>query len=401
MKTVSPGPEGCTTVDLEAGPRLESTPVEQPDPDAGSDLSAIFDGVLFLDRDGVVTRLNAAAEELLEIRAIASLGRRLGDLSGGELLAALLADVRALAAAPESEESARAANRIVEVRRDFGPGLLFVRVRLRPTRDANGGIAGAMALLRDVTVEHKSDDRKNRYLSIVAHELRTPLTGIKTFTTMLGKGSLGPLSAPQANVLDAVREQVLRLEHQIDKLVHLGDLDSDDFAQDLDRFDLGELVQTSTRAFARAAADREIELSVEQPDFPAEVRADRAQLRRALQALVENAVKFCRDGGKVSVILQAREKNTFEVSVSDEGVGVDPRYHARIFEKFFQVEDPLTRHHGGSGLGLYFVQRIVRAHRSRVEVVSEIGRGARFSFTLPGAEEDEPEPNSPESEACA
>ncbi|MFO1050806.1 MAG: ATP-binding protein [Planctomycetota bacterium] len=339
------------------------------------ELCAAFDGVVVLDSDGAVLRLSPAAEELLELRAMAVLGNPLADASGGELLTALVAELAAVGAS-------RSVNRVVEVRRTLDRPLSFVRVRSRPTRDAAGRAAGTYVTLRDVTVEHKTDELRNRYLSIVAHELRTPLTGIKTFATLMAKGSLGPLSEPQATVMASIKEQILRLEHQIDKLVHLGNLDSQEFAQDLGTFDLGELVRQSVRSFERAAGDRRIDLRLDLPGSALSVRGDRAQLRRALQALVENAVKFSRDGGVVDVALATFGERQVEVSVADQGVGIDPRYHARIFEKFFQVEDPLTRHHGGSGLGLFFVKSIVEAHGSAVRVDSRLGSGARFSFVL-------------------
>ncbi|MCC6782590.1 MAG: PAS domain-containing protein [Planctomycetes bacterium] len=345
-----------------------------------TDLGAIQDGVLMIDSAGVVTLLNAAAEELLELGAITTLGRTLAELSGGELLAAVCGELALT-------EPRRSGAHVVEVHRSVDEALLFVRIKVRPARDAAGKVAGAVVALRDVTAEHKVDERKNRYLSIVAHELRTPLTGIKTFSSMMAKGSLGPLVPAQTSVLEAIREQVLRLEHQIDKLVHLGTLDSDEFAQDLVVFDLRELVTQSMRPFEKPAADRSIAMRADLPETPARVRADRAQLRRALQALVENAVKFSRDGGRVDVRLALVAPNRLELSVADDGVGIDPRYHARIFEKFFQVEDPLTRHHGGSGLGLFFVKSIVEAHGSVVRVDSHLGNGANFSFALPLADD--------------
>ena len=110
--------------------------------------------------------------------------------------------------------------------------------------------------------------------------------------------------------------------------------------------------------------------------------ADRADLRRACQALIENAVKFTPDGGAVQVVIERRGTEVRFV-VRDTGIGIDPRYHRRIFEKFFQVEDPLTRHHGGAGLGLFVAKGIVESHGSRIEVQSQLGRGAEFSFALP------------------
>ena len=113
------------------------------------------------------------------------------------------------------------------------------------------------------------------------------------------------------------------------------------------------------------------------------VHADRADLRRACQALIENAVKFTPDGGLVAVHVNRDDKGRARFSVRDSGIGIDPRYHRRIFEKFFQVEDPLTRHHGGAGLGLFVAKGIIEAHGSRIEVSSKLGSGAEFAFVLP------------------
>jgi signal transduction histidine kinase len=197
---------------------------------------------------------------------------------------------------------------------------------------------------------------------------------------------LGPLNERQQGIVESIREQSLRLEHQIDKLVNLGHIDSNQYGQDLERFDLVELLRQSVAPFEVTAKDRAIALSVHLPDGERAIEGDRADLKRAVQALVENAIKFTRDGGEVSVSLADIGETGLRVEVADDGVGIEPRYHGRIFEKFFQVEDPLTRHHGGSGLGLFFVKNIVEAHGSQVRVDSRLGEGARISFELSRAE---------------
>lgn len=335
-------------------------------------LGGLMDGVVLTDRDGSVTLMNPIAEEMLGTKLFMAVGRPISDLDGSaELIAALIEDHT-----QPADHGERL--RTIEVH-DGAHGLSYVHAHTTAVLDHRGQFGGTLTLLRDVTDDFKSDQLRNQYLSIVAHELRTPLTGIKTFSTMLAKGALGPLSEEQRSVVEGIREQSLRLEHQIDKLVNIGSLDTD-YAQDLEVLALAELVGQAVAPFDRLMRDRGIECVVNVVDVA--VRADRAGLRRAMQALIENAVKFTQDSGSVQVELTVVDGRA-RFAVRDTGIGIDPRYHHRIFEKFFQVEDPLTRHHGGAGLGLFVAAAIIESHGSRIEVDSELGGGATFSFSLP------------------
>jgi signal transduction histidine kinase len=260
--------------------------------------------------------------------------------------------------------------------------LLYIKCITSRVLDYRGQPAGTLSVLKDVTAEFKTDQLKNQYLSIVAHELRTPLTGIKTFSTMMSKGTLGTLTERQQRVCESIREQSLRLEHQIDKLINLGNLESADYGQDREVITVADFAAGLLAPFEQSTRDRRIELTFHEDSTEHRLFADRADLRRACQALVENAVKFTPDGGHVAVRIETTEDGV-RFGVRDDGIGIDPRYQRRIFEKFFQVEDPLTRHHGGAGLGLFVARGIVEAHGSRIEVSSQLGQGADFTFALP------------------
>jgi two-component system phosphate regulon sensor histidine kinase PhoR len=338
-------------------------------------ITNIMDGIVFVDRGGNVTLMNPAAEDLLGTKSFVAIGRPLAGLQGRREL------VQTLAADHERMLEHKEVVQTVEVHHSE-QDLLYIKCMTSRVLDYRGQPAGVLTVLRDITAEFKTDQLKNQYLSIVAHELRTPLTGIKTFATMMVKGTLGGLSERQQRVCESIREQSVRLEHQIDKLINLGNLESADYGQDREVIAVGEFAAGLLAPFEQPARDRHIELVQRIEATDAVLFADRADLRRACQALVENAVKFARDGGRVEVAIEP-EGSGLRFRVRDDGIGIDPRYHRRIFEKFFQVEDPLTRHHGGAGLGLFVARGIVEAHGSRIEVSSQLGQGADFSFALP------------------
>jgi two-component system phosphate regulon sensor histidine kinase PhoR len=337
----------------------------------------IMDGIVFVDQHGSIALMNPVAEDLLGVKSFIAIGKHVTDLTGRrEVTRALQEDHRLVADRKEVV-------RTIEIHH-AEQDLLYVKACTTKVLDYRGSAAGVLTVLQDVTSEYKSDQLKNQYLSIVAHELRTPLTGIKTFSTVMSKGALGELNAKQKEVMAAIREQSLRLEHQIDKLINLGQIDSNSFGQDLEDFDVDEFATTACAPFELVAKDRGIEIALVGLGGGIRAHADRTDLKRALQALIENAVKFTPDHGRVE--LRVGEQDGYVTfTVADDGIGIDPRYHRRVFEKFFQVEDPLTRHHGGAGLGLFVARGIVEAHGSKIEVRSELGQGAEFSFRVKSA----------------
>ena len=336
----------------------------------------IMDGIVFTDPEGQVTLMNPNAEELLGVKTIFAIGKAVRDLGHGvELIQEISNDhERALIDGGVSE-------RTIEVHH-AGRDLSYLKLRTTAVVDYKGSFAGILTVIKDVTSEFKSEQMKNQYLSIVSHELRTPLTGIKTFSTMMAKGTLGKLPGAQQNVMDSIREQSLRLEHEVDKLISLGRIESGDFALDRKAFPLVDLLATVTAPFKQVARDRSIAFHVARPAESPWVLADREDLRRAIQALIENALKFTPRGGCVEIFLEDCD-DFVRVHVKDNGPGINPRYHGRIFDKFFQVEDPLTRQHGGAGLGLNVARGVARAHGGRIEVVSDLGHGSDFCICLP------------------
>lgn len=227
------------------------------------------------------------------------------------------------------------------------------------------------------------EDLRHRFLSAVAHELRTPLTVIKAFASVLVRGGYGPLGPEQEQVLTQMQLETDRLAHEVDKLLSLARLESEDFAPDLNVVTVRELLGPLEQGLEAQALERGITLEFSMQPPEADFVADARDIRQVLRALVENSIKFSGEGSRVLVSAELDDDDgEIEFSVRDNGVGIDPADHDRIFDMFVQLENPLTRHAGGVGIGLTFASRIVEAHGSKLELRSLKGEGARFWFRL-------------------
>jgi signal transduction histidine kinase len=222
------------------------------------------------------------------------------------------------------------------------------------------------------------DRLKSDFIAIASHELRTPLSLILLYAAVL-RGQLGDASGTQ---VEAVQRAAMRLKNIIDTMLNLRYLETGQMDLAPARFDLRAEVARACDDYEALAETGGVELFANVPDGEVLVFADREKVRVMLDNLISNAVKFTPPGGRVRVVLGG-QGDEVEVAVIDTGVGIAPEELERIFDRFYQVEDPMTRRHGGMGLGLAIVRELVNLHGGRVWAESVPGQGSRFVVALP------------------
>ena len=215
--------------------------------------------------------------------------------------------------------------------------------------------------------------------SKVSHELRTPLTSIRLFaeTLALRRGDV----EAEDKCIEGLARESMRLQELIDRLLDWGRMESGRKEFTLERTTVQDVVQKTNAAFAPLLERRRATFHVDVPDEEVFIEADRAALCDALLNLLTNALKYGGDPPEIRFSVEVGPKEVRFV-VKDNGQGLEKREHSRIFEKFYRVDDRLSREREGSGLGLAIVKHVVRAHRGRVEVESAPGQGSAFSVVI-------------------
>ncbi len=249
-----------------------------------------------------------------------------------------------------------------------------------PIVAADGGLLGRVAVLRDVTYFKQLDELKSEFVATVSHDLRVPLTYMRGYATMLPMvGSLNPKQEEFATKIVGGIEQMSGL---IEDLLDLNRIEAGvGLAQEPCRID--EIINEAVANLRNNAANKNISLNTEliTTKLPT-LNGDRTLLRTAISNLVDNAIKYTPNNGKVKVTGDLKDGNIV-IAVQDSGIGIAPTDQARLFEKFFRVKQRDTLGIKGSGLGLAIVKSIVERHGGRLWVESRLGQGSTFSIALP------------------
>ena len=224
---------------------------------------------------------------------------------------------------------------------------------------------------------------KTEFLSNISHELRTPLVPIKGFAELLRSRPVPKAQAEE--FLDRILESATELERVVDLLVSVA---ADEAARLTLRTEPVEIRQMLESVVDRwkGKLDGRHEITRRIARGLPQIIGDRRLLERSLDELVDNAVKYSPDGGRVSVTASMSSNGqgpAVAITIRDEGVGIPPDRLQDIFEDFRQADSSATREFGGLGLGLAFVRRIVRAHHGQLACESAPGRGSSFSIVLP------------------
>ncbi len=231
-------------------------------------------------------------------------------------------------------------------------------------------------LRREANVSRLQSD----FVSKVSHELRTPLTSIRLFTDTLALRKNDP--AAQAQCIEALTRESTRLQELIDRLLDWGRMESGRREYHRVRTDVRSIIQSAVEAFETMRLRNGVELEVSWPPESLVVVADRGALTDALLNLLTNAAKYGGEHPHVDVMCGASAKSVY-ISVRDSGPGIPVTEHKRIFQKFYRMDDRLSRKQEGSGLGLAIVKHVMKAHRGHVEVQSQKGQGSTFSLVIP------------------
>jgi signal transduction histidine kinase len=230
------------------------------------------------------------------------------------------------------------------------------------------------------------------FVGNVSHELKTPVTVIRGLVeTLVDDPELEPPLLQR--FLGKIDRQSERLLNLVTDLLSLSRLESEEVPLELSPLDVGDVLEESLRLIEPAAEAKRISLTADWPEEPLLVDGDDEALRQAVSNLLDNAVKYSPEGSRVT--LRAREDDgQVVIEVADEGPGIEPRHHERLFERFYRVDAARSRELGGTGLGLAIVKHTALALGGEVAFESKPGEGSTFRITLPPSRQPlEPAPD--------
>ena len=328
--------------------------------------SAMHDALLVVDSDRRIVLTNRAFRKLFELPEI-SAGTPLLEILRNPALDGAIANAFGGGESIRSELTMEASQ---------------IELDAVATRNDAGEITGALVLFHDITELKKVDQIRRDFVANVSHELRTPLSILRGYIETL-------LESPETSrdelsrILGVMERHSKRLDLLAQDLLTLAQLESANPNLQLGDVDLSSLFGEAVRDWEKKLANKQLNVIVDvPPDFPA-IRADRVRLQEALYNLLDNAVKYSREHGEITLMARQRD-GEIELSVSDNGTGISKEDLPRIFERFYRV-DKARMHDSvrGTGLGLAIVKHVAQLHGGRVEAKSELQKGTTIRLVLP------------------
>jgi two-component system phosphate regulon sensor histidine kinase PhoR len=330
-------------------------------------LSAMDDGLLAVDHQGTVVLANPSLVRVLDLREPE--GRHYLEVLRQREVGALVEEVL------RGGERREAEVEILHLKRVF-------TITAVPFPGEEGAPPGVVLTFNDATERHRVERIRRDFVANASHELRTPLTSIRGFVEALEDGAVAEPETAQ-RFLGKIRTHADRMTTLVEDLLELSRLDSGDREPEWEAVRPGEVAEAVAASFAGIAAGKEIGLRHVDLGAP-EVRTDPERLRRILENLVDNAVKYTPGGGHVEISTSPDPGGGARIEVVDDGPGIAAEHQARVFERFYRVDKARSRELGGTGLGLSIVRHLAESLGASVSVESEPGKGSRFKVALPG-----------------
>ena len=282
----------------------------------------------------------------------------------------------------------------VAARTGAGRGHRPLRLYVSPMQN-DGQVVGALAMVEDITEIRRLERVRTDFAANVSHELKTPLTSIRGWAETLQTGvsnsdSMEPRMA--AMVEKAVRiilSEADRLTRLINDILSISKLESGDDEVSIERLRLDKMAFDVADMLSIHAGEKEVSINCHMNNEPVYIMGNSDRVEQILVNLTENAIKYNRPGGSVTVQVFSNGEEA-NIAISDTGIGIAEENLPRLFERFYRVDKGRSRQMGGTGLGLAIVKHIVRSMNGEIEVHSKLGEGTEFLITLPLAPKNDP-----------
>jgi len=358
---------------MAAGLREKIQDLEQEQAKATAILDGMVEGVIAVDGRDAILLINERARAMFGLGAERREGKPFLEVVRNADLHEILRGVRTAGEGGVARHELRLA----------GPADRRLQVNAVPLRLARDEI-GAVMVLHDVTELRRLEQVRTEFVANVSHELRTPLTAIHGYLETLLGGALEEREHAR-RFLEIVFRQTERLGRLLDDLTDLSNIELGRIAMRLEPVRLDEVVDSVLAIIAPKAEAGRVALASELAPGLGPVSADRDRLAQVLINLVDNAVKYTPEGGRVTVSARPAADGRVEVAVADTGIGIPPADLPRITERFYRVDKARSRELGGTGLGLAIVKHLVLAHGGELRIESTPGRGTTVRVTLAAA----------------
>ena len=342
--------------------------------DLADALQSMPDGLMVVGEDGRVRFANVKISRWISASPEAGLaGRSLSEIQSSSLGTLILQVVERAHSATGTLASM---NEIVHG--EAGEGSYRVRVSTPHGPRAQGT---SVVLVSDITQQLRADKAREEFVSQVTHELRTPLTNIRAYAETL---SSGMFDDPKVitECYNVITKETQRLSRLVEDILSLSQLEVGTLQLVPDDVDLHRLLTEAVQDVRGLAEEKSIDLQLSLPPKLPVLQADRDKLAVVMNNLLGNALKYTPSGGHVHVGCQV-DAAELAIVVKDDGIGIDPADHARIFERFQRGNDPSVMAESGTGIGLTTAREIVQRHGGDIEVISRKGQGAAFIVRLP------------------
>jgi len=332
-------------------------------------ISNMVEGVIALDGSGKIVVINPVVEKLFECSRSEVVGKLAREGIRNNEIVGFMEEVL-LTGKPREKE--------IEL---YTPTHKYFMAHAGPIRGTQGELLGVVCVLHDVTELRKMERYRSEFFANVAHEFKTPLAAIHSYCQTLLEGAIND-SEHNLDFLKKIDKHAMNLAGLVDDVLEISRLEAKEGLPPFSLVDVVEVVNSAVENISHKAKEKKISLGKEFVGTNLQIRGINEQIFRAVSNLLENAVSYTPEGGKVEVSC-AREKDKVLISVRDTGIGISKEHLPRIFERFYRVDPARSRQLGGTGLGLAIVKHVMEVHGGSVSVESEVGKGSKFTLIFP------------------